>query len=60
MSRLLPPLRDTQEREGICPLCPVCKSEAEKFYRDLSGDICGCEYCVTTVSTWEVDEWVEN
>lgn len=56
MSRLLPPLRDPQEREGVAPACPICGAEAETFYRDHDGDICGCEFCVKPVSAWEVEE----
>ena len=36
---------DGKEPEEI--KCPICGEEAEQFYEKKSGDIVGCEYCLT-------------
>ena len=30
------------------PECPVCGCEAEEFYLDFNGNICGCDVCIST------------
>ena len=35
------------------PICPICGEECETIKRDTTGDICGCEHCVTDEDAWE-------
>ena len=35
------------------PVCPICKSEAEEFFFDVNGEICGCDDCITSRSAAE-------
>lgn len=35
------------------PECPVCGAETDLLYRDMDGDVVGCEACVRTVDAWE-------
>ena len=39
--------------EYTYPSCPVCYSEAGEFYFDLSGNICGCDQCISRVDAVE-------
>lgn len=34
------------------PHCPVCGRTPETFYRDHSGEVIGCEHCVSPVN-WD-------
>ncbi len=38
------------------PVCPVCGAETDALYRNMDGDIVGCEACVRTVDAWEEEE----
>ena len=40
-------------REPQPPRCPVCDKECETIYKDRSGDIFGCDRCVTAVDVWD-------
>lgn len=31
-------------------VCPVCGADCRKYYRNLNGEILGCEECVEEVS----------
>ena len=35
------------------PICPVCKGDCSEFYFDCTGEIVGCNRCVTTRDAWE-------
>ena len=35
------------------PVCPVCHEGCDTFYRDDSGDIVGCNNCLTAYDAWE-------
>lgn len=38
------------------PHCPVCGSECETIYKDIHGDVFGCEECVSTRNAWDIEE----
>jgi len=48
----LPPWDD-----GKTPRCPVCGEECGEIYIGASGDVCGCDRCMTTRDAWE---WMEE
>lgn len=36
------------------PVCPVCGVETDTLYKDThTGEIVGCDDCLTTVDAWE-------
>ncbi len=35
------------------PHCPICGEETDTFYKDIHGDIVGCEECLHRVDAWE-------
>ena len=40
----------------LAPICPICLAECETVYRDASGQIVGCENCITNHNAWETPE----
>ena len=44
--------------DGKVPICPVCGVQCETIYKDWTGDIVGCDDCITARDAWEelVDE----
>ena len=38
------------------PTCPVCGCDAETFFFDFNGNICGCDACVSTRNAIEYKE----
>lgn len=66
MSYLIPddPVIRNMERTGFPdgkepkqPVCPVCGSECEYFYReDFTDNILGCENCITQEDAWEFSD----
>ena len=36
--------------EAVELVCPVCGADCRKYYRNLNGEILGCEECVEEVS----------
>ena len=43
-------------------VCPICDDECDTIYKDIWGNICGCENCVKTLSADDVPEcnvWVK-
>ena len=42
------------------PTCPVCGVETDLLYRDMAGDIVGCEVCVRSVDPWEEEEMMRQ
>ncbi len=60
-------LRDHPVIENLCrtgypdgkepryPVCPHCNADAEQFYRNRTGEIVGCEICLTTVQYFEIE-----
>lgn len=39
------------------PKCPVCGEECETIYKDIRGDVVGCDCCVESIESWT---WVEE
>ena len=35
------------------PRCPICGQDAESFYKDIDGEIVGCDNCIKEVDAWE-------
>ena len=35
------------------PRCPVCGEECDTVYKDIYGDVFGCDECVKTKSAWD-------
>lgn len=35
------------------PCCPVCGEVCDTFYRNVDGDVVGCDNCVTAYDAWE-------
>lgn len=54
-----PIIRDL-ERNGVpyrkTPVCPVCGEECEKIYKDVWGNILGCDNCVEEMDAEEALE----
>lgn len=54
-----PPWHNSQE-----PICPVCHAECDTVYKDMYGEIIGCDICLTAYDAWEEDEcmsrWYEE
>lgn len=42
-------------REPVEPRCPVCGADAETFYQARTGQIVGCDCCLTTKEYWEIE-----
>ena len=46
------------------PICPVCGGECNEVYKDSTGEILGCDNCLTAFDAWEEDEcmrrWFEE
>lgn len=40
----------------VQPICPICGQECETVYKDESGNILGCDECLTECDAWEEDE----
>ena len=36
--------------EAVELVCPVCGADCRKYYRNLNGEILGCEECVEEVN----------
>lgn len=55
----LPDIRNTiltgypDGKDNSNPICPVCGSETDRFYKNSYGDIVGCEECIVSVDAWE-------
>lgn len=49
------------ERDGYpswdSVICPICDEECETIYRDISGNVVGCEQCLTKQDSYE---WAEE
>ena len=43
-------------KEPEYPHCPICGEECDTVYKDNSGDIVGCEECISTSDAWEAEE----
>ena len=57
------PLIRCAERTGYAPwknpygpICPVCGGECETIYKDINGDIFGCDCCVKQQDAYETEE----
>ena len=52
-----PDIRMTEETgyptKARWPRCPVCGDTAETIYKDIWGDIVGCDNCVEALNAWE-------
>ena len=35
------------------PMCPVCGEETDTLYKNIYGEIVGCDVCIRTVDAWE-------
>ena len=35
------------------PICPVCGQECETYYKNLNGEVIGCDECVQAVDARE-------
>lgn len=46
-----PPWHDERE-----PICPVCGKPCETVYKDRTGDIVGCDECLTPLDAGEESE----
>ena len=44
----LPPWDD-----GSAPVCPICGSECSIVYKDVTGEILGCDECLTPCDAYE-------
>ena len=38
------------------PECPICGGDAEEFYFDAFGEICGCDVCISIKNAIEYTE----
>lgn len=36
------------------PICPVCGSETDTIYKDIFGQIIGCDECVSICNAWDM------
>ncbi len=45
------------ERHLREPRCPVCGELCDTFYKDMNGEVFGCDECVTTADAWEETEY---
>ena len=36
--------------------CPVCGEETDEYFKDMYGEIVGCDNCVRPVEPWEEEE----
>ena len=49
------------EQDGYPPWdavkCPICGEECETIFRDISGNVVGCEQCLTKQDSYE---WAEE
>lgn len=45
---------DRREPEEI--VCPCCGAEAENFYKTRTGDVVGCDCCMSTIPYYELEE----
>lgn len=43
-------------RELIYPHCPFCGEVCSDIYRDMYGNVVGCENCIKTENAWEAAE----
>lgn len=58
------PIIQSMERTGFppwidpdkVPRCPVCGEECTTVYKDLYGEILGCDECLTERDAWDEDE----
>lgn len=39
--------------EGEMPVCPVCGQECETYYKNLNGEVLGCDECIEAVDARE-------
>lgn len=44
---------DCGQCEPEPPKCPVCDAECEVLYKDINGEIFGCDECVREVNIWD-------
>lgn len=40
-------------RLELTPVCPVCGEEADDIYKNVYGEIIGCDKCIKRVSAWD-------
>lgn len=37
-------------------LCPICGGKAENFYKTRTGDVVGCDYCLSVIPYYELED----
>ena len=37
----------------IEPICPVCGEQCEEIFKDINGEVCGCDRCITSRDAYE-------
>ena len=40
-------------KEPVSPICPVCGRECETVFKDISGEIVGCDECLDPITAWD-------
>lgn len=55
------PIIDCIQRTGYpprhddcAPVCPICREECDTIYTDVTGNVIGCENCVSRNDAWDV------
>lgn len=43
----------TEPEDYDVPICPIWGAECETIYKDCTGEIVGCDGCITIVDAWE-------
>lgn len=41
------------------PKCPVCGEVCETVYKDVYGEILGCDQCLTARDAWDEEECLQ-
>ena len=47
------PERPEEPKDYKVPRCPVCGEETDALYKNIYGEIVGCDVCIRTVDAWE-------
>lgn len=43
-------------KEPNFPHCPVCGNECDTVYRNIDGEVVGCDVCLEVNEAWETSE----
>ena len=45
--------RPAERKDYKATRCPVCGEETDTLYKNIYGEIVGCDVCIRTVDAWE-------